>query len=98
MHKLNPSQLSGLNFFEPTILADVSEDSLASQTEIFGPVAPIMRFSSEEEVIKAANSSDVGLVSYLFTRDINRATRVLEQLHFGMVSLNTGAIPDAGSP
>lgn len=68
------------------------------QTEIFGPIAPIIRFTSEEEVIKKANSSDAGLASYLFTQDVHRATRLTEKLHFGMVSLNTSAIADAASP
>ena len=68
------------------------------QTEIFGPVAPILRFKSEEEVINRANNSDVGLASYLFTQDVHRAMRVTEKLQFGMVPLNTSAIPDAGAP
>ena len=66
--------------------------------EIFGPIAPVQKFSTEEEAVDAANRCDVGLASYIFTRDINTAARVSETLHFGMVALNTGVISDAGAP
>lgn len=89
---------SGSNFFKPTVLTNATDNMLICQTEIFGPVAPIMRFTSEDEVIERANGSDAGLASYLFTRDLHRAARVAEKLHFGMVSLNTGAIPDTAAP
>ena len=89
---------SGSNFFEPTVLTNATDNMLVCQTEIFGPVAPIMRFTSEDEVIERANGIDAGLASYLFTGDLHRATRVAEKLHFGMVSLNTGAIPDTAAP
>ncbi|KAK2469904.1 hypothetical protein H9L39_18719 [Fusarium oxysporum f. sp. albedinis] len=88
----------GANFFQPTILVKVSDDFPICQTEIFGPVAPILRFTSEDEVITSANTAEVGLASYLFTRNLHRAARMTEKLQFGMVSLNTPAIPDAASP
>ncbi|CAH0057893.1 unnamed protein product [Clonostachys solani] len=88
----------GSHFYEPTVLTNVNQEMLVCQTEIFGPVAPILRFSSEQEVLEHANNSDAGLASYVFTKDLHRATRMSEKLHFGMVSLNTGVIPDAASP
>ena len=68
------------------------------QEEIFGPIALILRFSNEDEAVDAANSCDVGLASYVYTQDINTATRVSELLHFGMVALNTGIMSDASAP
>lgn len=68
------------------------------QEEIFGPVAPLLRFDDEEQVIDAANRCDVGLASYIFTQDVNRVTRVTELLQFGMVAVNTGVVSDAGAP
>lgn len=66
--------------------------------EIFGPIAAIQRFSTEEEVVDSANDCDVGLASYIYTQDIGRAARVSETLHFGMVALNTGVISDQAAP
>lgn len=66
--------------------------------EIFGPVATILPFETEEEVVEAANNCDVGLASYLFTGNASRATRVSEQLQAGMVAINTSAISDAPVP
>lgn len=66
--------------------------------EIFGPVAPIFQFETEDEVIVAANNCDVGLASYIFTQDINRAARFTETLQYGMVAVNTGIISDASAP
>ncbi|PKS10640.1 hypothetical protein jhhlp_002395 [Lomentospora prolificans] len=88
----------GPNFFEPTILTGVTDKMRIVREEIFGPVATIFRFDSEEEVIDAANNCDVGLASYVFTQDVSRATRVTELLQTGMVALNTGIVSDAGSP
>jgi len=89
---------AGPNFFEPTILSNVSSDSRVCKEEIFGPVAPVSVFHTEEAVLSMANDCDVGLAAYIFTQDVNRATRVTEQLHFGMVALNTGIISDAALP
>jgi succinate-semialdehyde dehydrogenase / glutarate-semialdehyde dehydrogenase len=66
--------------------------------EIFGPVAPIFAFDTEDEVVATANACDVGLASYIFTKDITLAIRVSELLQFGMVAVNTGVVSDAASP
>jgi succinate-semialdehyde dehydrogenase/glutarate-semialdehyde dehydrogenase len=66
--------------------------------EIFAPIAPVFTFQTEDEALSAANDCDVGLAAYIFTKDINRAARVTEQLQFGMVALNTGVISDAALP
>lgn len=66
--------------------------------EIFGPVAPIFKFDTEEEAISVANDCDVGLASYLFTENLNRAARISELLQFGMVALNTGVVSNAATP
>jgi succinate-semialdehyde dehydrogenase / glutarate-semialdehyde dehydrogenase len=79
-------------------LTNVNCDMLIASEEIFGPVASIFPFTTEEEVIDAANDTDVGLASYFFTQDVCRATRVAEQLQTGMVALNTGLVSDWGTP
>ncbi|KGO54793.1 Aldehyde dehydrogenase, C-terminal [Penicillium expansum] len=88
----------GPNFFEPTILTNVSPDMSVVNEEIFGPVAPIFSFKTEDEVVATSNACDVGLASYIFTQDVTRANRVSELLQFGMVAVNTGVISDAASP
>ncbi|KAJ3960568.1 hypothetical protein N0V92_002762 [Colletotrichum tropicale] len=88
----------GPNFFEPTVITNLKPNMRILEEEIFGPVAPILSFETEEEVVDAANRCDVGLASYIFTNDLNRATRVSELLQFGMVALNTGVISDAAAP
>jgi len=85
-------------FYPPTVLADVPAAARLRHEEIFGPVAPISTFSSEEDMIRAANETEFGLVSYLFTRDVERAIRLTERLESGMVGLNRGYISDAGAP
>lgn len=72
--------------------------SSISQEEIFGPVAVIHRFDSEKQVLTAANDCDVGLAAYLFTQNINRATRLSEQIQSGMVAINCGSVSDAPAP
>ncbi|KAJ2853620.1 hypothetical protein J3B02_003059 [Coemansia erecta] len=79
-------------FFEPTVLVNVSDDVPMSCEETFGPLCPIFRFSSEEEVVSRANDVTVGLAGYFFTRDIGRVFRVAEALEVGMVGVNTGSI------
>ena len=86
------------NFFEPTLLADVSNDALCAKEETFGPLCPIFKFESEEEVINLANDTDFGLASYIFTQDIAKATRVSEALEYGMVGINTGLISNEVAP
>ena len=85
-------------FFEPTVLADVPADARLLSEEIFGPVAPVCTFSSEEEAIAAANRTEYGLVAYVYTRDLGRAFRVCEGIETGMVGLNQGVVSNAAAP
>ena len=85
-------------FYEPTVLADVPDDARVLNEEIFGPVAPVKGFASEEEAIAAANATEFGLVAYVFTRDVKRALRVCEGLETGMIGLNQGLVSNAGAP
>jgi len=86
------------HFYAPTVLADVSPDAKLLGEEIFGPVAPIATFETEEEAIAAANRTEFGLVAYVFTRDLDRAIRVVERLETGMVGLNQGLVSNAAAP
>src|ERR1700722_17457085 len=86
------------HFFEATVLGDVPRDSRLLTEEIFGPVAPIVTFSTEEEAITAANASEYGLASYLFTADVKRALRVAEALETGMIGLNQGLVSNPAAP
>jgi succinate-semialdehyde dehydrogenase/glutarate-semialdehyde dehydrogenase len=88
----------GGTFFEPTIVTGVTQDMLVSQEETFGPVAPLFRFETEEEVIGYANDTIFGLASYFYARDIGRITRVQEALEYGMVGVNTGIISTEVAP
>ncbi|OAA78781.1 NAD-dependent aldehyde dehydrogenase [Akanthomyces lecanii RCEF 1005] len=88
----------GENFHELTILGDVPTSAVITTEETFGPVAALFRFTAEEEVINKANTSDVGLASYVMTSDLSRFYRVSERLQFGMVACNTGIISDAAAP
>ncbi|OQU96067.1 hypothetical protein CLAIMM_02203 [Cladophialophora immunda] len=88
----------GKNFHELTILGDVNDSMQVAGEETFGPLAALMKFSTEEEVIKRANNCDVGLASYLMTTNLARAHRVSEKLETGMVAINTGVISDAPAP
>jgi succinate-semialdehyde dehydrogenase/glutarate-semialdehyde dehydrogenase len=85
-------------FYPPTVLADVAADSRLMQTEIFGPVAAIVPFDDEDDVVRAANDTEWGLVGYVFTRDLDRALRVSERLEVGMVGLNTGLVSNPAAP
>jgi succinate-semialdehyde dehydrogenase / glutarate-semialdehyde dehydrogenase len=85
-------------FYPPTVLGNVSGDARVLSEEIFGPVAPVAGFASEEDAIASANDTEYGLVAYLFTRDIKRAIRVCEGLETGMVGLNQGMVSNAGAP
>lgn len=86
------------NFYLPTVLADVSNDSLLAQDETFGPLAGLIKFETEEEVIRMANDTSVGLAAYFYSRDIGRIWRVAEALEVGMVGTNTGLISQANIP
>ena len=85
-------------FYRPTVLTDVPDSAELLREEIFGPVAPVRGFDSEDEAIAWANDTEYGLVAYVFTRDINRAFRVMEELDTGMVGLNQGMVSNAGAP
>lgn len=80
----------GAQFFTPTVLANVTKDMRVNREEIFGPVAPLIRFKSEDEAVDIANSTEFGLAAYFFTKDVNRAWRVAERIDAGMVSINDG--------
>ncbi len=88
----------GKTFFEPTVLSEVTSSMQLMQEETFGPVAPLMRFSSEEEAIRQANDTNYGLASYVYTRDIDRIWRLSEQLEFGMVGVNGGMLSNEVAP
>ena len=85
-------------FFQPTVVTGVPKTARVMQEEIFGPVAPIASFSTEEEVLEAANSTEYGLVAYVFTRDLSRMIRVSEALEFGMVGFNQGIVSNPAAP
>ena len=85
-------------FYPPTVLTSVPSDARMRHEEIFGPVAPIATFDTEEEAITAANDTEYGLVSYVFTRDLERALRVTERLETGMVGLNQGVVSNPAAP
>jgi len=89
---------NGPRFFQPTVLADVNPDMHIMREETFGPVAAVMRFDSEAEVIYQANDTDYGLAAYFYARDISRVWRVAEALEYGMVGVNTGQMSNEISP
>ena len=88
----------GGNFFAPTVLLDVPASARLNKEETFGPVAPLIRFDDESEVIKMANDTDFGLASYFYSRDIGRVFRVAEALESGIVGVNTGLISTELAP
>jgi succinate-semialdehyde dehydrogenase/glutarate-semialdehyde dehydrogenase len=85
-------------FYAPTVLGDVPGDARMLKEEIFGPVAPVTGFDSEEDAIAKANDTEYGLVAYVYTSDLKRAIRVIEGLETGMVGLNQGMVSNAGAP
>ena len=93
----NRHELGGA-FFEPTVLSDVNADMRVVKEEIFGPVAPVFKFETEEEVIAAANDTEFGLACYLYSRDIGRIWHVYEALEYGMVGINVGVIATEVAP
>ncbi|MCX7889858.1 MAG: NAD-dependent succinate-semialdehyde dehydrogenase [Rhodobacteraceae bacterium] len=88
----------GGNFFEPTVVTGITPAMKVSTEETFGPLAPLFRFETEEEVIRLANDTIFGLASYFYSRDIGRITRVQEALEYGMVGVNTGLISTEVAP
>jgi succinate-semialdehyde dehydrogenase/glutarate-semialdehyde dehydrogenase len=85
-------------FYEPTVLSSVPADARLLSEEIFGPVAPVASFSSEQEALEAANRTEFGLVAYVYTRDLERAFRVCEGIETGMVGLNQGVVSNPAAP
>ncbi|MDK4232552.1 NAD-dependent succinate-semialdehyde dehydrogenase [Corynebacterium accolens] len=85
-------------FYEPTVISNVSRETRVSQEEIFGPVAPIITFSTEEEALEIANDTEYGLASYVFTEDSDRLWRVADGLEFGLMGFNAGVISNAAAP
>ncbi|MDM5281897.1 NAD-dependent succinate-semialdehyde dehydrogenase [Peribacillus frigoritolerans] len=92
--RLSDGSYSNGNFYDPTVLSNVTDNMLITREETFGPVIPLLRFSSEEEIIERANAIEYGLASYFYTKDLSRKYRVSEQLEYGMVGVND-AIPFA---
>jgi succinate-semialdehyde dehydrogenase/glutarate-semialdehyde dehydrogenase len=85
-------------FYEPTLLDGVSAEAAILNTEIFGPVAPVVRFTDEADAIRWANATEFGLVAYVYTRDLRRGLRVSEALESGMIGLNRGLVSDPAAP
>jgi succinate-semialdehyde dehydrogenase/glutarate-semialdehyde dehydrogenase len=85
-------------FFPPTILTDVPDDAEVMNDEIFGPIAPIQRFATTDEVIAKANNTPYGLISYIFTRDLAKGLGVAESIDSGMIGLNRGVVSDPAAP
>ena len=92
-----PHEFGGC-FYQPTVLTEVNSEMAVFRNEIFGPVSPVVRFSSEEEVIAMANDTEFGLASYFYTRDIGRVWRVAEELDYGIVGINEGIISNEMAP
>lgn len=85
----------GGTFFEPTIVTDVTKETIVAREETFDPIAPLFRFSDETDIIKQANDTEFGLASYFYAKDMARVFRVAEALEYGMVGVNTGLISTA---
>jgi len=85
-------------FYEPTLLDAVPADAALLRTEIFGPVAPVVRFTDEADAVRWANATEFGLVSYVYTQDLRRGLRISEALETGMVGLNRGLVSDPAAP
>lgn len=92
------SSTKGRLFFEPTVITDITSEMKILKEETFGPIAPLIRFKTEEEVIQLSNDTEFGLASYFYTNDLSRSWRVSEALEYGMVGVNTGLISTAEVP
>ena len=86
------------NYYEPTVIRNVSSDSIIGSEETFGPVAPIFTFEDDDEVVNMANNSDYGLASYFYSDNLNRALNVSNKLEYGMVGVNSGLISSEIAP
>jgi succinate-semialdehyde dehydrogenase / glutarate-semialdehyde dehydrogenase len=88
----------GGNFYQPTILTDVSPEADIFRDETFGPVAPLFRFKDEADAIRLANDTEFGLAAYFYTRDVGRIFRVADALEFGIIGINEGSISTEVAP
>ena len=88
----------GGNFYEPTILANVTQDMMVAREETFGPVAPLFKFKTEADVIAMANDTPFGLAAYFYARDVGRVWRVAEALECGIIGINEGIISNEVAP
>ena len=88
----------GGTFFEPTIVSGATDDMRIAKEEIFGPLAPVFKFETEEEVVAKANATEYGLAAYFFTRDLGRTWRVGEQLEYGLIGINSGIVSNPVAP
>ncbi|OUS32464.1 succinate-semialdehyde dehydrogenase (NADP(+)) ['Osedax' symbiont bacterium Rs2_46_30_T18] len=88
----------GSNFFNPTLITDVTSEMTVAREETFGPLAPIFRFDTEQQAIALANDTQFGLAAYAYTKDLGRAWRVAEALEYGMVGINEGIISNCAAP
>lgn len=88
----------GGTFYQPTVIAEAEDSMLVAREETFGPLAPIFRFDTEEEVIRRANDTEFGLAAYFYTRDLARTWRVGEGIEYGMIGINTGLVSNAVAP
>ena len=89
--------LGGL-FFEPTVVTEVTSEMKVAREETFGPLAPLFRFKTEEEVVQMANNTEYGLAAYFYSRDIGRVWRIAEALEYGMVAINNGILSNEAAP
>ncbi|KAJ9673123.1 hypothetical protein PVL29_026413 [Vitis rotundifolia] len=88
----------GMTFYEPTVIGDIKNEMLIARNEVFGPVAPLLRFKTEEEAIRIANDTDAGLAAYVFTENVQRMWRVSEALEYGLVGVNEGLVSTEVAP
>ncbi|KAK9070613.1 hypothetical protein SSX86_011015 [Deinandra increscens subsp. villosa] len=88
----------GFTFYEPTVISDVTNEMLIARQEVFGPVAPVIKFKTEEEAIQIANDTNAGLAAYIFTNSIQRSWRVSEALEYGIVGVNEGVVSTEVAP
>jgi succinate-semialdehyde dehydrogenase/glutarate-semialdehyde dehydrogenase len=88
----------GRSFFEPTIVADATDDMRVAKEETFGPLAPVFKFDTEEDVVRKANDTEFGLAAYFYTKDLGRTWRMGEKLEYGLVGINTGLISNPVAP
>jgi succinate-semialdehyde dehydrogenase / glutarate-semialdehyde dehydrogenase len=97
-HRLIAETLPSGSFYAPTVLADVTSDMRIAQEETFGPVASVIAFEDDEEIVHRANNTHCGLAAYLYTRDLNKAMRIAERLEFGLIGINDTRIATAEGP